>query len=105
MSRIRSDSGTGKGRSKTELTIANVAVLTPIARARVSSTVAVKPFAFRKDRAAPWMSLRSAFTRILTPGISGGDHLKRVTRVNPDAFLRNSHSRRHRFAAAFLCLN
>ena len=57
---IRSASGTGRGRSNTEFTIAKVAVFTPIASASVSTTVTVNPFDFRNDRVAMWMSLRRA---------------------------------------------
>src|SRR5438093_13775522 len=47
---MRSDSGTGKGRSNTEFTIVNIAVFAPRQTASVRMTVAAYPRSFQRTR-------------------------------------------------------
>src|SRR5579862_9467784 len=60
MIRIDSAPGTGRGRIKTEWTMAKMAVLAPIQSARVSATVIEKPRSFKSDRIPNLISRKSA---------------------------------------------
>ena len=56
MNKMRSDSGTGSGRSRTELTIVKMAVFAPMQIANVKIAVTANPGSFHSRLKANWMS-------------------------------------------------